>query len=350
MRWPLWDEDCSACHASFETAGDASGSPAFHELAVHNVGPRRGLRRVPLRARSRRESRSVLPARGIRPRAVRPLSLGIRRGRMRMRRFRRSCWSARCAAPAVSLAYPGGTPNFQTDAAPYCAGCHSSRSEAALAGAGERAAKEVAERKHLSVLLSGQKGYASLTEVDRRALADQIRALDEASTVTLAAPAALLPGQSFDVRVDVTGGAGPVVGIALVDRDHRWFARPATAAGWRVIAPPKITGPDGQPPDGVARAPSGGVRPQHLLRERREDRLGRGGQELVQGERRLHAARARSPRRLSPRGRLPVRHREIQRARLHHRLGRREGAARRPHRRLGPGALHAGAEHHREGR
>jgi hypothetical protein len=162
------------------------------------------------------------------------------------------------AAPAVSLAYPGGTPSFQTDAAPYCAGCHSSRSEAALAGTGERAAKEVAERKHLSVLLSGQKGYASLTEADRRALADQIRALDEASTVTLAAPAALLPGQSFDVRVDVTGGAGPVVGIALVDRDHRWFARPATAAGWRVIAPPKITGPDGSlQTEWLARRPEG---------------------------------------------------------------------------------------------
>jgi len=162
------------------------------------------------------------------------------------------------AAPALSLAYPGGTPNFQTDAAPYCAGCHSSRSEAALAGAGERAAKEVAERKHLSVLLSGQKGYASLTEADRRALADQIRALDEASTVTLAAPAALLPGQSFDVRVDVTGGAGPVVGIALVDRDHRWFARPAASAGWRVIAPPKITGPDGSlQTEWLARRPEG---------------------------------------------------------------------------------------------
>ena len=169
------------------------------------------------------------------------------------------CWLvAVLAAPAVSLAYPGGTPNFQTDAAPYCAGCHSSRSEAALAGAGERAAKEVAERKHLSVLLSGQKGYASLTEVDRRALADQIRALDEASTVTLAAPPALLPGQSFDVRVDVTGGAGPVVGIALVDRDHRWFARPAASAGWHVIAPPKITGPDGQlQTEWLARRPEG---------------------------------------------------------------------------------------------
>ena len=163
-----------------------------------------------------------------------------------MRWFRGWWLVALLAAPGVSLAYPGGTPSFQTDAAPYCAGCHSSRSDAALAGAGERAAKEVAERKHLSVLLSGQKGYASLTEADRRALGDQIRALDEASTVTLAAPASLLPGQSFDVRVDVTGGAGPVVGIMLVDRDHRWFARPASSAGWRVIAPPQITGPDGQ--------------------------------------------------------------------------------------------------------
>jgi hypothetical protein len=175
-----------------------------------------------------------------------------------MHRFHRWLLVGALAAPGVSLAYPGGTPDFQTDAAPYCAGCHSSRSEAALAGAGERAAKEVAERKHLSVLLSGQKGYASLTEVDRRALADQIRALDEASTVTLAAPAALLPGQSFDARVDVTGGAGPVVGIALVDRDHRWYARPAASAGWRVIAPPKITGPDGRlQTEWLARRPEG---------------------------------------------------------------------------------------------
>jgi hypothetical protein len=164
-----------------------------------------------------------------------------------MRRFLAFLAAAAFLAPAGSSAYPGGTPDFQTDAAPYCAGCHSSRSEAALAGAGERAGKEVAERKHLAVVLSGQKGYASLSEADRGVLADQIRALDEASTVTLAAPESLLPGQPFDVRVDVTGGAGPVVGVALVDRDHRWHARPAASAGWRVIAPPKITGPDGQP-------------------------------------------------------------------------------------------------------
>jgi hypothetical protein len=38
MRWPLWDEDCSACHPSFEEADeDSHGSPAFHALPVHNA-------------------------------------------------------------------------------------------------------------------------------------------------------------------------------------------------------------------------------------------------------------------------------------------------------------------------
>lgn len=149
--------------------------------------------------------------------------------------------------PLSSAAYPGGTPSYQTDVAPFCAGCHSSRNAEMLAGAGERAQKEVAERKHVAVILSGQKGYESLSESDRRTLADQIRALDQASTVTLVAPASVKAGETFQVRVDVTGGAGPVVGVALVDRAHRWFARPAASAGWSVVAPPRITGPDGQP-------------------------------------------------------------------------------------------------------
>jgi nitrate/TMAO reductase-like tetraheme cytochrome c subunit len=38
MRWPLWDEDCLRCHASFEAeAADAAASARFHALAVHNV-------------------------------------------------------------------------------------------------------------------------------------------------------------------------------------------------------------------------------------------------------------------------------------------------------------------------
>jgi hypothetical protein len=164
-------------------------------------------------------------------------------------------------APAVAGAYPGGTPNFQTDVAPYCAVCHSSRSVDALAGAGERAEKEVAEKKHIAVILSGQKGYADLSEADRAMLASQIRALDKATTISVEAPASVARGATFQVTVAVTGGAGPVVGVSLLDRPHRWFGRPITAAGWAVAAPPVIIGPDGQPqsewlskrPDGLDR-------------------------------------------------------------------------------------------------
>src|SRR5262245_48748704 len=149
--------------------------------------------------------------------------------------------------PAAALAYPGGTPSFQTDVAPYCAACHSSRSAEALAGTGQRADRELAETKHLARLLAGEEGYASLSEPDRESLAKLIRALDVASTVTLVCPDAVAPGSAFEVAVEVTGGGGPVAGIGLVDAAHRWWARPAASAGWQVVAPPRITGPDGAP-------------------------------------------------------------------------------------------------------
>jgi len=150
--------------------------------------------------------------------------------------------------PAAALAYPGGTPSFQTDVAPYCAGCHSSRSAEALAGAGgQRAERELAETKHVARILAGEEGYASLSEPDREALAKLIRALDVASTVTLVCPDSVAPGSAFEVAVDVTGGGGPAAGVGLVDAAHRWWARPAASAGWQVVAPPRITGPDGAP-------------------------------------------------------------------------------------------------------
>ncbi len=161
-------------------------------------------------------------------------------------------------APAAALAYPGGTPNYQTDAAPFCASCHSSLDAEALAGAGERAEKEVAERKHIAVILSGQRGYEGLSEPDRRTLANQIRALDEASSVTLEAPEAVEAGGTLRVTVRVTGGAGPAVGVGLVDANHRWYARPASSAGWSVVAPPDIRDSKGQPrTDWLERRPEG---------------------------------------------------------------------------------------------
>jgi hypothetical protein len=156
-------------------------------------------------------------------------------------------FAAVLVVPLAVSAYPDGTPDYQTDVAPFCAGCHASRSAESLLGSGERAHEELAERKHIAAILSGQKGYESLTESDRTTLAEQIRALDAASTVAIEAPARVGKGQTFQVTVSVTGGAGPAVGVALVDRAHRWYARPASAVGWQVAAPPAVIGPDGQP-------------------------------------------------------------------------------------------------------
>ena len=38
MRWPLWDEDCGKCHASFDESNpEPWENPRFHQLGVHNV-------------------------------------------------------------------------------------------------------------------------------------------------------------------------------------------------------------------------------------------------------------------------------------------------------------------------
>ncbi|MBW2275333.1 MAG: hypothetical protein JRG96_18865 [Deltaproteobacteria bacterium] len=149
-----------------------------------------------------------------------------------------------CVAGSAS-AYPGGTPDFQTDVEPFCAACHSSTDEAALAGAGERARKEVAARKHIAPIQAGEKGYGKLSEADRATLIAHIQAVDANSKITLEFPPQVAAGENFQVTVKLTGGAGPVVGVALVDRPHRWFARSATSAGWTVVDAPTVIGPDG---------------------------------------------------------------------------------------------------------
>lgn len=164
-------------------------------------------------------------------------------------------------APIGAAAYPGGTPDFQTDVIPYCAACHSSTDEASLQGSGERAGKEVADRKHLAPILAGEKAYGKLSEADRQTLVTHIRAVDANSTIKLEFPPQVAKGETFQVTVRLTGGAGPVVGVALVDRPHRWYARAATIVGWEVIGAPTIIGPDGSP--------------QSEWLERRPERLGR---------------------------------------------------------------------------
>lgn len=145
-------------------------------------------------------------------------------------------------------AYPGGTPDYQTEVAPFCASCHASIDASSLAGAPpERAAKELAGAKHVAQIKAGAagSGYQTMSEVDRNLLAQQIEAIDAASTVEMTAPDSVGAGQDFPVTIVIRGGGGPVAGVGLVDVDQRWYARPASAAGWTVTKAPEIRGPDG---------------------------------------------------------------------------------------------------------
>ncbi len=148
------------------------------------------------------------------------------------------------------LAYPGGTPSYVTDVAPFCSSCHSSLVESELAGVPpERAQSELAANKHIVEIRSARRGspYAGLSEQQRSELIAGIEKIDAAASVQLLAPATLKPGQVFEVTVEAKGGGGPVVGLALVDAAQRFQARPAPGAGWVVMETPRVVGPDGQP-------------------------------------------------------------------------------------------------------
>ncbi len=152
------------------------------------------------------------------------------------------------AGVGSASAYPGGTPDFQTDVTPFCAACHSSTSEKDLLGAkGDRAAKETAAKKHLSQILAGAKAYADLDEGARARLVELIKAVDANSDIVLEFPPQVAPGETFQVTARLTGGSGPAVGVALVDRPHRWYASSAPSVGWRVVGAPTVIGPDGRP-------------------------------------------------------------------------------------------------------
>jgi len=155
----------------------------------------------------------------------------------------------------IASAYPGGTPDFQTDVAPYCAACHASTSEEDLAGLGARAQRELALNKHFAAIRAGQGLYAELSEPDRAKLVQLLSMIDQNSTIALDHPAAVAPGEIFQVTVRVTGGAGPAVGVGLVDRPHRFFARPASAVGWEVVGTPTIIGPKGPQSEWIERRP-----------------------------------------------------------------------------------------------
>lgn len=152
------------------------------------------------------------------------------------------------AGPRGLGAYPGGTPDYVTDAGPFCASCHSvmdpryHRSEPP-----EVAGQEVVDRKHYQDILEGNGGYADLKPEDRKKLVEEIRALDANTKATIEVPSAAKAGETVTAVVRTAGGAGPVVGVMLLDTDLRYQARTPASSGWLVEGAPRVTGPDGKP-------------------------------------------------------------------------------------------------------
>lgn len=151
------------------------------------------------------------------------------------------------AAPSA-YAFPGGPQIQVTDNVPACANCHSSVGTEQLRSLPpEMASRQTVEAKHYAQIAAGAGSYKDLSEADRQALLEAVKAVDAASKVSISAPASVRRGGTVTVTVKATGGSGPVVGLALVDGSQRFQARSISASGWLVLGAPQVTGPDGKP-------------------------------------------------------------------------------------------------------
>ena len=143
---------------------------------------------------------------------------------------------------SAASGHPGGTPVEKTSVGIYCANCHASTAESDLEGTGEKAKAELPENKHFAGILAGIGVYEKLSEADRARLVELLSAVDRNSTIKLEAPAEVAAGATFQVKVGLTGGAGPTVAVGLFDRPHRLRTRPVWTQGFEVLGLPKVVG------------------------------------------------------------------------------------------------------------
>ena len=148
---------------------------------------------------------------------------------------------------AVAWADPYGPPYAVTDMAPFCASCHSSTSLDQLRDlTPDAAAAETIEGKHFSRIRTDP-AYRDLSPTDREQLIAAIKWMDEQASVTIKAPSQARRNSRIEVTVVTRGGAGPVVGVSLVDSAIRFQSRPISASGFKVVGPALVAGPNGKP-------------------------------------------------------------------------------------------------------
>jgi hypothetical protein len=168
-------------------------------------------------------------------------------------RFERNRSGLRFLAPVIctgvligtlALADPYGPPHAVTDMAPFCASCHASVSLAQLTDLRpEAAVLETIEEKHLKYIKNGP-AYKDLTRAEAETLLKAVQWTDENATVSIHVTSLAKRNSRVEVTVITRGGAGPVIGVSLVDSIVRFQARPIGSSGFIVLGPPLIIGPD----------------------------------------------------------------------------------------------------------
>lgn len=151
--------------------------------------------------------------------------------------------------PALAGAYPNGTPMYATDAAPFCASCHSSAKAQYMPELpAEAAQRETPEFKHYSLVRmpTMPSPYAELTAEQKERLVKNAQQIDSRSSVSISAPAKAKAGQTITVTVRAAGGNGPAIGIMLVDKALRFQSRPVSASGWTIVGEPEVRGQGGK--------------------------------------------------------------------------------------------------------
>lgn len=154
-----------------------------------------------------------------------------------------------CLAGIVGLStgYPNGPLHYVTDTAPYCGGCHMSLEREAMRGCDEDLISSyMADEIHYREIREGLKDYEKLSAKERKQLLEDVKMMDQHASVTLDIPQTASPGEVITATVTTRGGADPHVGIQLVDIVHRFQGRAVSAAGWEIVGPPKVIGPDGE--------------------------------------------------------------------------------------------------------
>jgi len=147
---------------------------------------------------------------------------------------------------SIARAYPGGPLQDVTDAAPYCAGCHSSTDANQLRDMQGPRKQQMLSASHISAIKAGQGNYSKLSPEQRNQLAADVEKVDDNAKVSIEVPAVLSRGANFAARVQAQGGSGPVIGIMLLDDDVRNQSRAIEAEGFAIVGAPEVIGPDGK--------------------------------------------------------------------------------------------------------